>query len=243
MMSFKMNSGLGKRILSLIREGDYAHPGEEKAIDLVFRDISKSKDRAILDVGCGLCGTAMYLQNHGYGQITGIDLNPETIPIVNKKYPEFNIIQADVNKVSEVFEEKFDMIYLFNSFYAFPDHSQAIEALRKVAQINTDLIIFDYADAGKYKAESLEIPNPLKLDKIETILTKNSWRLTELKDISDLYTTWYTEFCHKVESKKAKIVKLADEVVYDYVLEQYSRMLELYQKDILRGVILRAKAV
>ena len=242
-MSFKMNSGLGKQILSLIREGDYAHPGEEEAIELVFRDIPKLKDRMILDVGCGLCGTAIYLQKLGYGKITGIDLNPETISIVNETYPDFNIIQADVNKVSEIIKDKFDMIYLFNSFYAFPDHSKAIESLRKVAQANTDLIIFDYADAGKYRAETLEIPNPLKLDTIETILTKNGWRLTELKDISDLYIKWYTEFCHKVESKKLEIVKLANEEVYDYVLEQYSKILELYQKDILKAVILRAKAV
>lgn len=31
---FSMNSYLGQRILSLVREGDYAHAGEEEAIDL-----------------------------------------------------------------------------------------------------------------------------------------------------------------------------------------------------------------
>jgi hypothetical protein len=30
-MTFKMNSPEGKAILALVRDGDYAHPGEEEA--------------------------------------------------------------------------------------------------------------------------------------------------------------------------------------------------------------------
>ena len=96
-----MNSGLGKRILSLVREGDYAHPGEEEAIDLVFKNVVKNPNRKMLDVGCGLCGTAVYLEKNGYGRVTGIELNPEIVSIVNKRYPNFNIINADVNIVYE----------------------------------------------------------------------------------------------------------------------------------------------
>ena len=53
-----MNSYLGKEILSIIRDGNYAHPGEEEAIELTFQDIPKNSHRQMLDVGCGRGGTA-----------------------------------------------------------------------------------------------------------------------------------------------------------------------------------------
>src|SRR6185312_7479553 len=48
---FSMNSYLGQRILSLVREGDYAHAGEEEAIELAMSDVEKDSHRVILDVG------------------------------------------------------------------------------------------------------------------------------------------------------------------------------------------------
>ena len=40
-----MNSFEGKRILALIRDGDYAHAGEEEAIERALRSIPKSSLR------------------------------------------------------------------------------------------------------------------------------------------------------------------------------------------------------
>ena len=53
-----MNSFEGKRILALIREGDYAHAGEEEAIERAFRSIPKNRENWVLDVGCGRGGSA-----------------------------------------------------------------------------------------------------------------------------------------------------------------------------------------
>ena len=47
---FSMNSYLGQRILSLVREGDYAHAGEEEAIDLAMAGVEKIANRTILDI-------------------------------------------------------------------------------------------------------------------------------------------------------------------------------------------------
>jgi hypothetical protein len=58
-----MNSFEGKRILALIRDGDYAHAGEEEAIECSFRSIPKNLEHWLLDVGCGRGGSADYLAN------------------------------------------------------------------------------------------------------------------------------------------------------------------------------------
>jgi hypothetical protein len=62
---FTMNSYQGKQILALVRDGDFAHAGEEEAIERAMRAVPKDRNRLILDAGCGRGGTAAYLQHHG----------------------------------------------------------------------------------------------------------------------------------------------------------------------------------
>ena len=50
---FQLNSPLGKALLALVREGDYAHPGEEEAIALATALVDRPECRRVLDVGCG----------------------------------------------------------------------------------------------------------------------------------------------------------------------------------------------
>ncbi len=54
-----MNSFEGKRILALIREGDYAHAGEEEAIERAFRSIPKNPGHWLLtsDAGAAVAPT------------------------------------------------------------------------------------------------------------------------------------------------------------------------------------------
>ena len=57
-MPFAMNSFQGKQALALIRGGDYAHAGEEEAIELTLSSVEKNSATQILDAGCGRGGTA-----------------------------------------------------------------------------------------------------------------------------------------------------------------------------------------
>ena len=52
----------GKKLLSFLRDGDFAHAGETEAINLLMGQFRKKRIQYILDVGCGLGGTAHYLQ-------------------------------------------------------------------------------------------------------------------------------------------------------------------------------------
>jgi SAM-dependent methyltransferase len=242
-MKAKVNTAIGKKILSLVREGDYAHPGEEEAIDLVFKNVPIDSDRKILDVGCGLFGTANYLQSKGYGKITGIDLNVETLKVAKERYPDQDIRLCDVNNAFKVLEDKYDLIYLFNSFYLFQDQQKALCSLRKVSKEKGELILFAYADPGNYNAGNVEVPCPLKLDKIEGMLNDAGWKLASIDDISHLYIKWYKELCERIISKKNEITELSNSSVYEYFLEQYQTILRYCKEASLKGVIVRAVGV
>ena len=239
-MDLKMNSAIGKQILSLVRNGNYAHPGEEEAIDLVFRKISKEEKRKILDVGCGLFGTANYLQNCGYGKVTGIDLNENVLNLAMERYPDADIHQCDVYEADKILKNKFELIYLFNSFYSFPDHLKALSVLKKVAANNCELIIFDYADPGNYNSEDVEIPNPVKLHEAENTFKNAGWKIQEIEDITDLYIKWYSELCDKITSMKNEIINISNIDMYNYVEYQYRKMLKLCSAGEMKGVIISA---
>ncbi len=57
-----INNATGKRLLALIRDADYAHPGEEEANRLLFAGLAADPGRRILDAGCGGGGTAAWVQ-------------------------------------------------------------------------------------------------------------------------------------------------------------------------------------
>ena len=58
-----------------VRNGHYAHVGEEEAIDLTMQLINKNPSQKILDIGCGLGGTANYVEKQDFGKVIGIDID------------------------------------------------------------------------------------------------------------------------------------------------------------------------
>lgn len=80
-----MNSPLGKKVLSIVRKADYAHAGEEEAIEIVFKNIPKDSKRLLLDVGCGRGKTAQSVQHKGWGKVTGIDIDSDLINYAKKR--------------------------------------------------------------------------------------------------------------------------------------------------------------
>src|SRR5260370_40181795 len=152
-----MNSFEGKRILAQVREGDYAHAGEEEAIERSFRSIPKNSEQRMLDVGCGRGGSAEYLRRHGWGHVEGIDRDSDSIDYARATYPEIGFHVCDVLDVPRTVTRTFDVIYMLNPFYPFDPHPEPLTALRKTAKPSAQLVIFDYtvgANAG-------DTPNPM----------------------------------------------------------------------------------
>ena len=239
----RMNSALGKKIISLLRGGDYAHPGAEEAIDMVFRNIPKKADKLLLDVGCGLGGTADYLQRKGYGKVTGIEIDKGIIELARSKYPDLNLIQADVCEVDRILKEQFDLIYHFCSFYAFPKKLEALKALRKLAHEKTELIIFDYAVDGWERRSTGAVANPLDLKDIDEMFALSGWGKIECTDISDYYEKEYADFVSKIIAKRDEIIKLSDKESYDFVKNEYEGLYKDYCNKQLLAVVLRAAAI
>jgi len=202
----------GKQILAFVRQGDYTHAGEEEAIELIMSFFPKDSNRKILDVACGLGGTADYIQKKGWGTVTGFDIDQETIKYAKMTYPNCQFFLADVLKVSDEIETpNFDLICIVNSFVCFHDQLQCLKELKKLAKPTTKLVIFDYTDliengenplTGKSKNVSFF---PIKQQKIETWCEQSGWEINEYVNLDKTFILWYEQFLDRIESKRKDI--------------------------------------
>jgi SAM-dependent methyltransferase len=243
----EMNSFTGKQVLALVRNGDYAHAGEEEAIELALGAYPKRPERLVLDVGCGRGGTARYVQEHGWGMAVGIDRDLDSIARARQVHPQVEFHACDVVEAGLVVPCKFDLICLFNSFYAFDDQARALRVLARLATGDGQLMLFDYTDRGGYDQAPLMnegqpfLPHPIRLSAIETMLREAGWRLTSVTDLTADYERWYGDLASRIDGKRPEITTLAGSDGFDSVRRQYADLLAAIRQGTLGGAIVRAE--
>jgi len=243
----QMISFTGKQLLARIRGSDYAHAGEEEAIELAFRPVPRRPNQLLLDVGCGLGGTAKYVQDHGWGTVVGIDLEPDSIARARQAYPRIEFHACDVVQAGSVIGHKHDLIYLFNSFYAFADQPRALASLAQLAKPSGQLVLFDYADRGGYDSNPLMcdgepfIPHPVRLSLVGDILQRAGWQLTEVEDLTAAYDRWYDSLLQRMDGKRDQVVDVVGAEGFNFVRSMYAGLLSTIRDGRLGGAIVRAR--
>jgi len=245
--AFAMNSYLGKQILALVRDGDYAHAGEEEAIELALASLPKDASRRVLDAGCGRGGTAAYMQQHGWGRVTGVDIEPKSIDYARDAFPVGAFVCCDIHDVGAHLAGSFDAVAMFNVLYAIADQAGALRALSRTAGPGADLMVFDYVDLGGYaQAPVMDagrpfLPHPLKLDALAGLLGDGGWQLTSVDDVSADYRRWYAALVQRIAAKRDEIERLAGAAAYEHVLGRYAGLLAAIESGHLGGAVVRGK--
>lgn len=239
-----MNSFEGKCILALIRDGDYAHAGEEEAIERSFRSIPKNPGNWMLDVGCGRGGSADYLRRNGWGHVEGIDRDAESIEYAHTTYPEIGFHVCDVLDIARTVTRTFDVIYMLNAFYAFDRQRDALAELRKVAKPSAQLVIFDYTVGPKSPGEQAPalMPHAIRLSEIAAMLREAGWEPGTVEDLKVEYARWYATFVERVQLKRTEIEKIGGTDWYNFVFSMYSGLHGEIASGGLGGAIVHARA-
>ena len=216
-----------KHILSFVRQGDFAHPGEIEAIQLAMEPIEKNSSQQLLDVGCGLGGTASYVQKNGWGKVTGIDIDSDLIEYAKKHYPDISFIDGDILSASHLLNKKFKVIYCFSSFFCFTSQQTALYQLSQIAVKDAELILFDYSRNGH---ESIGSPfswsktasrfDPIYLPELKSQLSTAGWDFKKSLDISIHFEKWYDHLLVRFMENKDTIVEKYDEVIFGRISSQ-----------------------
>lgn len=243
-----MNTPLGKQTLALARGADYAHPGEEEAIVIAFKDVLPDSQRRILDAGCGPGGTADCVQQKGYGIVTGIDIDDTTLQKAAQKYPRCSFLNCDVEDVPDYFGQEFGLVYMFTSFYAFADQQKALTALRTVSVRGASLLLFDYClgesprGIQSIRREEAGRFNPVDRNGIAGMMECSGWKLSRFDDLSEKFQVWYDNLIQSVQKHKTEICNLGGEEWFQFVISFYSNMLKAISEGDLGGCLVSAVA-
>lgn len=243
-----MNNHLNrKRCLARARGGNYVHPGEEEAIDIVMRKFPKDSTRTLLDVGCGLGGTAKYIKDHGYGTPVCIDKEDDCIEYVNESYPELETHVSDVMDLKKLFKpQQFDLAYLFSSFYAFPDQQNSLKLLAELVKSKGELVIFDYITNTEYTGPHLFSTDrngftPIRKDNIAHLLSNAGWHLEELVDMSAEYIVWYEKLLINLEQRKEVLIEEIGLDTFETIHRNFNRLLTYLKSGEISGCTVYAK--
>jgi len=244
-----MNSPLGKAILAAIRGGDYAHPGEEECIERLWAGLPRSPTQAVLDAGCGRAGTAAYLQQHGWGCVTGFDLDAESVAAAQAAHPDLRLRGCDVLAAPAVLgplqPAGFEVVFMLSSYYAFPDQPAALRAVRSLARAGARLAILDYTDTDGRFASSP--PAATRFNYWRPVqppeLAAGGWRLDSILDRTRDFHRWYAAFLQKIADRRETLDARFGAGNVDFARAYYADLLDGIVAGHIGGLLAYATAV
>jgi SAM-dependent methyltransferase len=239
----KMDEHDGKQFLATVRSADYAHAGEAESIDLAFATIAAAQPEwRVLDVGCGRGGTADYVNRHGWGHVVGVDIDSDAVEYAQNKFPNIEFSICNMHQVGERFPNQFDLIYLFNVFYAASNKPAALASFRQSAKPGATLCIFDYVfykPAEKLPAVFVD-QRPITPEDLAKTLKDASWEAYVNRNLDQEYIEWYRKFLESFDDPT--LTKAYSRDVIESVRVRYMELLNSLENGVLGGVLLLAHA-
>lgn len=239
-----------KLLLSHLRDGDFTHPGSLEAINLVMKKFSKDPTRKILDVGCGLGGTASFVQKNNWGMVTGIDIDGQVIYYAKQAYPKVNFHQCGVDNVAGKFPpHQFDLIYIFSAFFSFKAQQESLKALASITKDGGKLALFDYSSMSDYQSTHPFPSNnnkpfaPLNIKAMPNMLSLAGWQLDQVVDLTDHFLRWYQTILDHLARNKTQLIHQFSQTTFDKVHSRFQTLAQLLKDKILGGTIVYATKI
>lgn len=232
----------GKQFLSTVRGQDFAHAGETESINFVFERIPAHPDWKVLDVGCGRGGTASYVNERGWGQVVGVDIDKSSIEYAQQQFPSLEFAVCSMEEVGERFPEQFDLQYLFNVYYASGQKKEAMASFRRAAKPGGALCIFDYVcyDPNAPLPSVFLDQKPATPQELESFATAASWEITKNENLDQEYIVWYRNFLKKFDDPQLQRGYSSE--VIEGVRAKYAELLVAIESGAMGGVLFLARA-
>ena len=234
-----MNSFENKSFLARIRGGNYAHPGEEEAIDLVLSHVRPEPRETVLDAGCGLGATANAIGKKTGAVVVGVDLDAEAMSYANARYQDSQFIPGDITKLGEMALPKVDVFYAFNSLYACEDLDACFSAFGAVANTHARAAIFDYIayDAAALAAAGCLPPSVHSMTQMRQVPARHGWVCTGIVNLDIEYAAWYGRFLTRMDENREALAAARTPVFFDEVRKKYADMRDCLELGVLGAAL------
>lgn len=234
-----MNTFENKAFLAHVRGGDFAHPGEEEAINLVLSHVKPEPRETVLDAGCGLGGTADAIGKKTGAVVVGVDLDAESMRYANAAYQDSQFILGDVTKLGEMALPKMDVIYAFNSLYACPDLEACFSSFRKVSNSGARIAVFDYTayDGCALAGTECLPPSVHSMTQMRQLPERQGWACTGIVNLDLAYAAWYGRFLARMDGNRVALAAARSPELFEAVRKKYADMLRCLEQGTLGGAL------
>lgn len=97
---------------------------DDGIIDQILDGAAVAAGKDVLDVACGTGVLFPDYLKRKVASLTGVDISPEMVRIAREKFPQVEVLCADVEELSE--GRKYDCIMIYNAFPHFPEPERLI---------------------------------------------------------------------------------------------------------------------
>lgn len=245
-----LHANQSRLLLFELRGGDFAHPGDRDAINLILDDLkelkSNTSSQKVLDVGCGFGGTLDYLKQQGFDNLHGIDHDVHAIEHALKKYSKIAFHKGDANYLPAPLKNQFfDIITLVSVLYSIEKPSALFDELNNITQKGALLVLFDYTTTSHTTFSQFDFAgkkmHPLNLTTIKQELDQKGWNIVKQRDLSQQFINWYDVFLKTLLSKKEALLEKFSPQTFNQVYQTFLYLLEKMRQQDMGGAVLYAQ--
>jgi len=123
---------------------------QEQLIKELISRAEIKKGARVLDIGCGIGGTSIYLHKTLGAKVTGITISPKQIEIANKLARENNakiklmLLDADRRNLEKNFDHKFDVVWFVESISHFEKKADVFRSAALLLKTGGKLVVADW---------------------------------------------------------------------------------------------------
>jgi len=153
----------------------WAYKARVRALSRLLKkyQINPYKKR-ILDIGVGTGFYINYWNKLGADFIVGLDITEKSISTLEKKFPQYKFVKADISSDELNLERKFDIITAFDVLFHIVEEEKFEQALRNIREMshkNTQILISD-GFLKEYRSPRFH-ENYRTIDRYKTVLENN----------------------------------------------------------------------
>jgi ubiquinone/menaquinone biosynthesis C-methylase UbiE len=120
--------------------------GYERIISELIKVVDTKKTLRVLDMGCGTGAFTSKMMSFDF-DIQGVDISPESIKLAKELYPDIIFTIGDIENLSFLDDESFDLITLSGVLHHFENITNVVSECYRL--LKKDAILFAY-DPNRY---------------------------------------------------------------------------------------------
>lgn len=149
----KMQDGSDVSAIDLLAGVDEFHMGGRPATKALADHLALDPSHHVLDIGCGLGGTARYLASSFGCRVTGIDLTPEYVEVGNQLNRDLGLdgqIDLSVANATRMpfAEDRFDRASMLHVGMNIPDKAALMAEIGRVVKPGGTIALYDVMRVG-----------------------------------------------------------------------------------------------